>query len=206
MKTTENKLRREIARKVALPVLALGLAVATGYWLAASNPFGRATALEHDVPDAAGTAGPEAAEDRLSMPPSDEVGLVAPGEGDDGMNSGTGVPGGSALAPPPAGEEVRDQAMQDPHSSPRALLDFAHSLSGLMVRAMESEDAAREGFGELETCVSDASGGTAVQARLICLANAKRLADQYPDALATRVTELERRNARLVGMLEATGL
>jgi hypothetical protein len=169
---------------------ALSLAGGAGYWLA--------SAPQTQAP-AAATAKAAAPEARDSLPPSDSVASIAP-------PPAAAAEDDSAALPPPDSETLGQQAAQAPHESPRALLEFAHSLSGLMVRALESEEVGREGFGELETCANDDSGKASIQARLVCLANAKRLAEQWPDSLKNRMNALQSRNSRLVGMLEATGL
>ena len=197
-----RSLSKKVIRTVGVPIFLIGASVASTYWFATAKPFGSHLEQENDRALAPGQAAPE---DRLSLPPSSEVPSM-PNAADTEAPMGNGAGSGVTMPAAPENEEIREQAAQNSHDTPRAILDFAHGLSGMMVRAMESEEAAQEVLGELESCVNDTSGRTAVQARLICLANAKRLGEQYPDSLSARIKGLEQRHARLVGMLQATGL
>lgn len=87
-----------------------------------------------------------------------------------------------------------------------SIVAFAHSQAGIMQEALESETAATAVFTKLETCVNSASGQITNQERLICLANAKRLAEDYSEKLGARFNRLGSQHPQLIGTLEATGL
>lgn len=101
---------------------------------------------------------------------------------------------------------VRQEAADNVHMTPRALLELAHRLAGLMEQAMDSEQAAGPVFTQLEDCATDTQGRQVVQARLVCFANASRLSKQWPDSIGPRFKVLSGRAPNLAGMLEATGL
>lgn len=107
-------------------------------------------------------------------------------------------------APDP--RQVLEEARENPHQTPQSLIDFAHQLAGPMERAQKSEKDALPVFAQMETCATDQVGLQPIQARVVCLANAARLAELYPAPLAARYQALARANPALASILETTGL
>jgi hypothetical protein len=155
-------------------------------------------------------------ESRTSLPPSEEG--VAQAPADEGEQAGIAANGGNLgenleenddallLGQMPDPQTVHRQGGENPHMTPRVLLEFAHQLAGLMERAMDSEQEAGPVFAQLEDCAGDPQSKEVIQARLICLANASRLSKQYPDLLGKRYGLLAAKVPNLVGMLQVSGL
>jgi hypothetical protein len=80
----------------------------------------------------------------------------------------------------PSLETVRTQVVENPHSTPVSLLEFAESVGSRMRNAFESEEVADSLFQDLKECglAKDANQLTSVRA--ICLSNAKALVQRYP--------------------------
>jgi hypothetical protein len=106
----------------------------------------------------------------------------------------------------PRSKETLDQARENPHQTPPSLIEFAHQLAGPMERAMKSEAEARPVFAQMESCAGDHGGNQAIQARVVCMANAARLAELFPTALGARYQALLRKNPSIAAILETTGL
>jgi hypothetical protein len=193
-------------RKVAILVSLLAVsASAIGYW--AGQPGSGKTdpnpAASPEVP-----GGTEAMEGDGSMPSTGDAGSLHPQQAGEMMDD----EGAYAANPVPQQQQQGAPGMGGPAAGvepSRAELEFAHNLSGLMEEAYESEDAAREGFAQLETCAgsgTDGKGANSMQERLICLSNARERAETYPDSLGERYNRLELSDKKLSGMLESSGL
>ncbi len=108
-----------------------------------------------------------------------------------------------------AAEDTVLTSQGSPATTPQgdqAVLEFAHRLSGMMVEALESEESALPVFSELETCAEEKDGATTAELRLICFANASKLAAAYPDEFGEKFDELALRNPTLVSALATSGL
>jgi hypothetical protein len=168
------------SRKIIILALVGVGAAAAGVWLWNENP--------PPPPAAQKAVVAEQAEPRDSVPVADE-----------------------ALPPTQAPVAEEDKAPEasdfaDPDAASESLVSFAHQLSGLMERAMDSEKEALPAFTQLEQCARDPAGQEVLQARLICFANASRLSKEFPSLLATRFRTLAEHNPKLAGLLQTTGL
>lgn len=115
-------------------------------------------------------------------------------------------PEAAPFAAPPPMEDYDDELAEGAEADSESMANFAHDLSGLMEKALESEQAAAPAFAELERCATDSDGQGNVQAQLICFANASRLSKEYPGLLGNRFVQLSKQNPKLVGLLENTGM
>ena len=139
---------------------------------------------------------PQQPEARDSLPPADEAAQMpaAPSQ-EDTVVANPGGPSGAQAQPGAQMPKPGDDSIA-----------FAHQTAGMIQEAMESENDAREAFGELEQCADNLDGSMTTQDRLICLANAKILAEQHPRALENKFKTLMARNNQLSRTLESTGL
>ncbi len=94
-------------------------------------------------------------------------------------------------ATPPSIARVREEAEQDLEAPSRAILRFSVALESRMETAFHSESNATALLGELESCAAG-DDPVAEAARALCLSNADRLGQRYPE-LAARYESLEAR-------------
>jgi hypothetical protein len=80
----------------------------------------------------------------------------------------------------PKVEQLRAQVMQNPHDTPKALLDFADQMGERFDQAEKGEAEARQLMNELSDCVKDESQ-LPVQVKALCLANAKRFSERHTE-------------------------
>lgn len=92
----------------------------------------------------------------------------------------------------PNPETYREQGAENPHTTPRVLIDFAHSIADRMEKAHDSKMEAEKLFSSLENC---ARSEGLPQARAICVVNAGRLAEDWPDDSANESTDDSKNNS-----------
>lgn len=76
----------------------------------------------------------------------------------------------------PSLHTYREQGTENPHQTPRVLIDFAHAIADHMEAAQNSKDEAKKLFSALEDCVQTAA---LPQARAICYVNEGRLTNEW---------------------------
>ena len=177
------------SRTLVLLVLTAAVVGAVSYELGVKN------GIQEGLNRVAAQA-PQQPEARDALPPADEAGPMpgAPSQDD------------TALANPAGPGGVQAQPGVQPPKRVDDSVAFAHQTAGLIQEAMESENDAREAFSELEQCADNLDGSMTTQDRLICLANAKILAEQHPQALNGKMKNLMARNNQLSRTLDSTGL
>ncbi len=89
----------------------------------------------------------------------------------------------------PKREELRAQVKANPHQPPEAMLAFTAELYERRVRALESEELAKDYFKELQNCARD--NASPANAQAMCLVNARYLKIKY-SSLAPSYEQLER--------------
>ncbi len=82
---------------------------------------------------------------------------------------------------PPELDVIRDEVEADPHSMPPSMLRFARNVGRRMEQALKSRENAASLFKELSGCASRETGATAPSVKALCLSNAARLAEKYPN-------------------------
>lgn len=92
---------------------------------------------------------------------------------------------------PPSAALLRAQVAENPHATPRGLLEFSHRLADKMTVARTDESSAKTLFPELASCVM--GDGGAVSVRAVCLENAQRLGRIWPQRLSSSSQDLEAR-------------
>ncbi len=78
-------------------------------------------------------------------------------------------------------DSIRDAIKENPHVTPPSVVEFAASLGERMKDAIESEDAAKDLYPELQNCAQDLPKGSfAFTPRAMCYSDAEQLSKQYP--------------------------
>ncbi len=97
---------------------------------------------------------------------------------------------------PPSGKTLRDQVRENPHHPPRALLQFADQLAAEMEESKASPARAVRLFENLSSCVTAPEGRDSPppppQVQALCLNNAQRLGELYPESLKSNYLSLEK--------------
>lgn len=129
------------------------------------------------------TAGPSSASGHAALSATEQVaGAQATSLGEPGTPSG-----------PPTADQVRAEVAKNPEAPSKAVLGFSVGMEKKMEVALQSEESASELFTDLDHCASNSGKlQVAESARSLCLSNASRLADKYPD-LKPRYENLETR-------------
>lgn len=100
------------------------------------------------------------------------------------VDQGAGKSPLPSLENPPAIAKVREEANQNPHSTPQALLAFAEEISVSMQGAFADRETRYTVSRQLMACARDSQAkGSAQAARALCLFNLERLKERYPDEL-----------------------
>jgi len=90
-----------------------------------------------------------------------------------------------SLENPPAVTQIRDEAAQNPHNTPQALLAFAEEMSLQMQGAFADRETRYTVSRQLIACARDGQAkGSAQAARALCLFNLERLKERFPDELS----------------------
>ncbi|MBI2606409.1 MAG: hypothetical protein HYW49_10045 [Deltaproteobacteria bacterium] len=92
---------------------------------------------------------------------------------------------------PPELDVIRDEVESDPHSTPPSMLQFARNMGKRMELALKSREKAAALFKELSGCASAEAGATAPSVKALCLSNAARLAERYPDDFMSSYRDLK---------------
>lgn len=116
------------------------------------------------------------------------------GSWSDSSEVGVGHSASSAMPEglkPPSADRIRAEAAEDPHATPDSLLDFAEQLGARMEDALASREEAEDLFEELEDCVNTPEARTPPSVRALCLDNAQKLSETYPNAFSSRYSTME---------------
>lgn len=102
-------------------------------------------------------------------------------------------------------DDVRNEAADDPHSTPASLIAFAAELGERLTEALVSESSASTYLRELSECAAATDQDTLPSAQALCLMHAKLVVRKFP-ALSETLVLIEKhsnpealRRARLVG-------
>jgi hypothetical protein len=135
--------------------------------------------------------GGQAARDSSGSHPQsgDESGATAPHAAAslrDPFQRQTGLPAvPNRLASIPSSAVIQAELASNPHETPRAIIQFATSMAPQMELALHNEKYAGLFFATLEVCAGSGSE-TPAAIQVICLNNAERLVEKYPQTLGSR--------------------
>jgi hypothetical protein len=101
----------------------------------------------------------------------------------------------------PSLEKMREEAAKDPHGTPRSVLAFSSRVGG-KVRAAQSSREGEILFRDLQSCVQHPQDELAHSIHAICLLNARKLSEKFPELRGNYDDLARQTNPRVLKLIQ----